>query len=234
MPLQYYLVPNRMTSNPDDYMAISVNRRSYTIEDVYDHMTREGSTLTKAEALASFEEVTQGIINIALRGNTVLTPLVNIMPSLSGVFSSDDDSFDNSRHTINLRMTPGLRMREVPPKIETEKVNGRERMPALFHFYDKVTGAIDDEVTPERGGRIKGSLLKFDDADPNQGIFFVNTADNSETKVEGENLLRNKPSELIFINPALPSGTYRLEVRSILDGNSHVRTGTLRPRVTVA
>ncbi|MDZ7690995.1 MAG: hypothetical protein U5K69_07630 [Balneolaceae bacterium] len=28
-------------------MAVSVNRESYSIHDVYDHMTRQGSTLTE-------------------------------------------------------------------------------------------------------------------------------------------------------------------------------------------
>ena len=48
MPLEYYLRENGMTSDPDDYMAVSMTPQSFTIDDVYEHMTREGSTITRA------------------------------------------------------------------------------------------------------------------------------------------------------------------------------------------
>lgn len=233
MYLDYYISQNRITPNADDYMAVSVNRQRYTIEQVYDHMTREGSTLTKAEALAAFEEVTQGIINIVRQGNSVVTPLVNIMPSISGVFDSDEDSFDRGRHQVNLSINPGVRLRKVPPTINTQKVRAHMPKPELTHYFDASTGAEDTEVTPDGGGRIRGVLLKFDMADPDQGIFFVNTADNSETRIDPDRMLRNMPSELLFINPQLPAGDYWLEVRSIINGNSHTRSGRLLDELTV-
>ncbi len=36
MPVQYYLMPNIITPDPDDYMAVTTNGRTYTIDDVYD------------------------------------------------------------------------------------------------------------------------------------------------------------------------------------------------------
>lgn len=47
-----------MTLHSDDYITVSIHPQSYTIEDVYDNITREGSPITKAEALAVFEEIT--------------------------------------------------------------------------------------------------------------------------------------------------------------------------------
>jgi hypothetical protein len=88
--LQYYLVANHITPDPDDYMAVSINPESYSLEDIFDHMTREGSTITKAEALAGFEEVTQGILNLVEQGHSVNTPLVNISLGINGVFNGDD------------------------------------------------------------------------------------------------------------------------------------------------
>jgi hypothetical protein len=234
MFLDYYLKQNKLTTNGDDYVAVGVNRQRYTIDDVYDHMTREGSTLTKAEALAAFEEVTQGIINIVQQGNTVVTPLVNIMPSISGVFDSDEDTFDESRHQVGLSITPGIRLRDVPPAITTQKVASRERKPTLSHYYDKVSGTRDDQVTPDVGARVNGSMLKFDETDASQGIFFISTADGSETQVDTSSILRNMPSELLFNNPSLAAGTYRLEVRSIMTGSTDLRVGILSDELTVS
>lgn len=234
MFLNYYLKRNKLTTNGNDFMAVGVNRQRYTIEDVYDHMTRQGSTLTKAEALAAFEEVTQGIINIVQQGNSVVTPLVNIMPSISGVFESDEDSFDERRHEVTLSISPGIRLRDVPPTIPTQKVRARVRKPELSHYHDMISGTQDDQVTPDAGARINGELLKFDEGDANQGIFFINTDDGSETQVDASRILRNMPSELLFNNPSLASGTYRLEVRTILNGSTDLRVGILIDELTVS
>ncbi|MDZ7690993.1 MAG: DUF4469 domain-containing protein [Balneolaceae bacterium] len=66
-----------------------------------------------------------------------------------------------------------------------------------------------------------------------QGVFFVNTEDGTATRVDAT-MLRNMPSELIFVNPDLAAGSYRLEVRSIMNGNSDVRSGVLSQELTVS
>ena len=232
MPLEFYLTPNQLSQDSDDYMAISINPESYSIEDIYDHMTREGSTVTRAEALAGFEEVVQAILNVVMRGNSVVTPLVNISPGISGVFEDEDDSFDPERHQVRINVSPGKRLRDTATEIPTEKVEPRQRLPELQHYYDNTTETQDGEITPSGGARIRGSLLKFDEEDADQGIFFVNVDDGTETRVES-GMLRNKPGELIFSNPQLDAGTYRLEVRSLLDGTTELRTGNLTEQLTV-
>jgi hypothetical protein len=233
MSLEFYLVPNHMTSDPDDYMAISSNSETYSIEDVYDHMTREGSTITKAEALAGYEEIMQGIINLVGQGYSVVTPLAHYSSSVKGVFTEEEADFNANRHQKRINTATGKRLREVADDIPVRKISPRERVPALLHFHDNATENQDTIITPGRGARITGSLLKFDEEETDQGIFFVNTADGSETKVEAR-LLKNKPGELIFMNPELPAGTYRLEVRSIINDTSEIRSGTLSDELTVA
>ncbi|SMO79331.1 DNA-binding domain-containing protein [Fodinibius sediminis] len=233
MSLQFYLIPNHMTSDPDDYMAVSSNSETYTIEDVYEHMTREGSTITRAEALAGYEEVTQGIINLVREGNSVVTPLAHYSSSIKGVFRGEEDDFDASRHQVSVNMSTGRRMREVAGDIPVQKVPVRQRQPAPVHFHDNASESRDAIITPGRGARITGSLLKFNEEDPQQGIFFVNTADGSESRVASQ-LLRNKPGELIFVNPGLPAGTYRLEIRTTLGDTADLRTGALSSALTVA
>ncbi|MCW9708265.1 DNA-binding domain-containing protein [Fodinibius salsisoli] len=233
MPLEYYLTPNRITPDSEDYMAVSVNRESYTIEDVYDHMTREGSTLTKAEALASFEEITRGIINILQQGDSVSTPFVNLMPTISGVFIGEDDRFDLGRHQVRISVSAGSRLRKSAEDIDTKKVSPRERQPELLHYFDNTMESKDEEITISGGARITGTLLKFDETDDSQGIFFINTDDGSATRVDSK-MMKNKPSELIFMNPALDPGTYRLEVRTILNGNNDIRSGVLSEELTVS
>ena len=60
---------------------------------------------------------------------------------------------------------------------------------------------------------LRGSLLKFDQEDNTQGIFFIAT-DGTETQVS--NMIKNKPSDLMFLVPeSLSTGTFQIELRSI-------------------
>lgn len=232
MSLEYYLIPNHMTADPDDFMAVSSNSNTYTIEDIYKQMTREGSTITKAEALAVFEEITQAIAGILEEGHSIVTPLVNITSSVSGVFESEDDRFDPSRHKVRLNIANGLRLRELDGAISPVVGSSGMRQPSLLRFHDNGSETQNELITPNGGARIKGSLLKFDEEDDAQGIFFIDQADNTEHRVE-KPLLRNKPGELIFILPDLPAGDYRLEVRSLLNNTTTLRRGALSQDLTV-
>lgn len=176
-------------------------------------MTREGSTITTAEAMANFIEITRGIKKRVRQGHSVNTPLVNIAPAVGGTFKGEDDTFDPDRHHRELNMNPGKDMRDVPSQIPVRKIPPTDRRPKLQYYHDNSSQTRDEIITPGGGARITGSLLKFDEDDTEQGVFFINLDDNSITPIE-EKMLKNKPGELIFLNPDLPAGTYRLEVRS--------------------
>ena len=233
MPLQYYLTPNVITTDPDDYMAVITNSRTLTIEDLYNQMTHEGSTITKAEALASYEEFSTGILRFVSEGYRVLTPLANFSASIVGVFTGEDDHFDSRRHHIKVRVQPGTRLQKAENAIRTEKVQPKERLPVLLHYEDNTTESKDSIATANGAPRITGSLLKVDESDVNQGVFFVDIKKGNETRVSGK-MLRNKPGELIFMNPALPKGDYRVEVRALLRNNKSLLTGSLPDVVTVS
>ena len=133
---------------------------------------------------------------------------------------------------MRINITPGLRLKSAAAGITPRKIAVRERQPFPAHFMDNATKLQDEEISPGTGARITGTLLKFDEIDADQGVFFVNTADGTDTRVE-TGMLRNMPSDLIFVNPALTAGTYRLEVRTILNGNSEIRSGALPAELIV-
>src|SRR5699024_7875446 len=90
---------------------------------------------------------------------------------------------------------------------------------------DYTTDTTKATITPGGAARLIGKNLKFDEKDDEQGIFFVNEIGWEATRADG--ILRNKPGELMFQNPDLAPGNYRLEVRSILEFTSQIRKGTL-------
>lgn len=196
--------------------------------------TNRGSTVTIAEFRSAFEEITYATEQLlAEGGGSIKTPLFNITVRIVGVFNGDDDIFDPARHQVKIRLTPGTRLREMEKKIKVRKVVVDKPRPILQHVYDNNSESQDEVITSGGGMRIAGSLLKFDEGDPNQGIFFIHST-GTETKVTNQ-LLRNKPGELIFIVPSgLEAGNYTLEVRSTLKGNKEIRKGAFPEDLTVA
>ena len=70
----------------------------------------------------------------------------------------------------------------------------------------------------------------MDAADAQQGVFFI-AADGAETRAAM--MMRNKPADLMFMVPALASGDYEIEVRTITRQDGVVQRGRLRHAVSV-
>ena len=79
--------------------------------------------------------------------------------------------------------------------------------------------------------RLSRHRLKFEAADPQQGLFFLGT-DGSTTRVAV--VAKNTPRELIYLVPAeLVAGQYRLELRAVFDQND-LRSNLLGATLTVS
>jgi len=95
----------------------------------------------------------------------------------------------------------------------------------LQKFTNLKTKTSDESFSPGQIASITGLLLKFNESDPQQGIFFI-AADGSATRVT--NISKNKPSELLFFVPdELTSGTFQVEVRTILQNRKSLVVGRL-------
>jgi len=225
MPLRYGLVDNHLTDDPNDCMAVTTENETVNAEAIVEQMIGKGSTVTKAEAISVIEEFEYAVVDAIQKGNNVNTSLFKVYPSVSGVFVNREDGFDPARHAIKLNLNPGKRLNEGVRKIELKKVEINSPQPVLQQFVNLKCNALNESFTPGQIASIKGSLLKFDITDTQQGIFFV-AGDGSETRIE--NVIKNKPSELLFFVPeSLTSGTFQVEVRSATYRAKTIRTGRL-------
>lgn len=230
MPLDYALFENHLTAAPNDYMAVVQNQQSKTQEDVIDLMVSRGSTVTKAEALAVFEEYALAVEQLAKNGNAVNTPLFNLSLSVKGVFNREDEPFTPATHSVKINVTPGPRLKEMASGVSVRRVQGASPQPDPLYIDDLGSGSRNDVLTPGNIAQLKGSRLKFDPTDPAQGIFLI-ADDGSETRVSV--ISNNKPSRLDFLVPALTKGTYRLEVRASLYKTNGLRSDSLPAELTV-
>lgn len=225
MSIKYSLIPNHLTSDPEDYMAIVQDQSSRTIDDIIDEIADRGSTVTKADILSVVEEYQAVIAKFLANGDRINTPLFRTSASISGVFDNKTDNFDRSRHYVRLNVNPGPRIGEIAEELPVEKVAATRTAPVLELFKDFASDTQDDTITPAGAAELQGSHLKVDPSDANQGVFFV-TSDGTETKAD--TIMRNKPANLIFMVPdSLTSGEYEIEVRAVPRGNTDIKIGRL-------
>jgi hypothetical protein len=235
MTLNYALYENNLKSaKPNSYVAKPLVDVTKTLDEVLNETTEHGSTVTKAEALAFFEELITVILKALLQGFAINTPLFNMSFSISGNFNGPDDTFDPARHSINITITPGLRVKEIISKINLSKVTVTKPKPVVTDFFDHSSQNHNDTVTKGGIGKLTGVKLQIDEKDEQQGIFFIPLLGGTIYKSTGF-LVKNDPSELIFTIPAdLIPGEYNIEVRAKISEGKELRKGSFEKTLTVA
>lgn len=224
MPIQYTLRDNRLTPDPNDYMAMVTPTRIVELEGVINRMIERGSTVTRADILSVFEDFQMALESLMAEGTNVNLPFGNYSSSIKGVFDGASDNFDPSRHQVLPVVNPGSRLRDCyRVGIAVTKQESSLPTPNLLEYLDINSGERNSLLTKGGMGQIMGHRLKFDLADSQQGIFLIDQK-RKETRITtvGE----NKPSRLMFVLPAtLGTGDYELEVRAKI--NNAFRSGKL-------
>ena len=225
MAIRYALIENKLTPDPNDCRAQVQHNTSIGVEEIAAAIARPGSTVTKAEMLAFWEEFSTEVIRQLMLGNRVVLDLFVASVSVQGVFTSPDDTFDPARHTARIKLTPNTRLRKAEAGLHFEQVRASSSNPVLDHLEDFTTDATDGKLSKGGTARLSGQRLKFDPADAAQGLYFV-AANGTATKVA--KVKTNTPAELLFVVPAtLTAGSYRLEVRAKYKGSDNLRVGPL-------
>jgi hypothetical protein len=226
MPIEYYLIENKLTENLNDYRALVTPSRSLETADVIRHMIERGSTITRADILGVLEDFYAALQSLLELGASVNTDFSNFSSSIRGVFTGITDPFDQSRHQITPVVNPGKRLRAFyRSRLSAVRVEPGVSRPVLLEFTDYATDERNSLLTPGGLGSISGHRLKIDTDNPDQGIFFLHSGG---TEYRAQTIADNKPSRLIFLIPAgLLPGEYTLEVRTD-------KKGQLQETLTVA
>jgi hypothetical protein len=229
-----------LDSEEESYRAVVQYKGTIDLEGVVDRMTERTSTTSKEDTMAIYMGITATIERLILDGWRVVTPNANHGVSIKGTFNRLTDSLDGTQHRIVATTTPGVVLRRgIPKKAQAQKIKTASLpAPTPFELTNWNNGAGNDTLTPGGLHTLNGDLLKYDLADPAQGIFIVPVNGGGpldpEQVVRVEVVNRNTSQEISFLAPAeLPAGEYSLEVRSTL-GQSSLRTGKYIRPVTVA
>ena len=219
--LQYSLEENFLTERPDDYSAIAHAAGSYTLEDIIDAMLSKGTLVTRTDIVAvlnNFFETTESIIE---KGGTLNTPLLNTSFSISGVFDGPLDSFDGSRHKLNVNITKGTRLRDTEKKVKLEKTNPSLVLPQIQEVKDSLSGTVNEKLTSNGVVEVRGYMLKVEGDHPTCGLWFVH---ENGTETKATLFIENKPAKVLAMIPTLATGNYQVKIVTQHSGGKLLKT----------
>jgi hypothetical protein len=230
MSIQYVLYESKLLHLPESHLARVKTHGSVDLEAIIERIIERDTTVGRVDVVGVLEAYFDAIERFLQEGKNVITPLVILGTSIKGTFASPTDSFDSERHQLAPRATPAKRFHRILRDLAVVKLRSEGPRPWPEEFIDAASGEKNGTVTADSPAVLTGALLRYDAADPAQGVFF-RAGDDSVTRVEL--LAKNSPSELFFHTPALAPGDYRLEVRASFNSNGDVRVGVLKGTLTV-
>jgi hypothetical protein len=233
MAIKYYLQPNPITPDPNDQSARVLSNEVFDVEKIIPYMLERGSTVTQADIRAVLDVFFAVTSDIVARGNSVNLPLVNIRPGINGVFASQTDNFDPSRHIKKASVSAGIMLNQKMQAAEVVKVLQPIAAPVLIEFTDVNTQTTNSILTPGGIGQLVGEELKFNPENTAEGIFLIPPT-GAEIKVGI--LATRTEGKLVFGIPAgLASGNYGIQVRKGYGTTLlAVRLGSLQDSLTVS
>jgi hypothetical protein len=230
--IHFYLTPNALTPAPDSQSARILSNRILDTAEVIKEMLRRGTTVQEADINAVIKVLFEVVTDEVAEGNSVNLPLINIRPGITGNFNNESDTFDVARHTKRANITAGVLLQQKMAGALVQKVNRPVPAPVLTTFTDVNSGQSNAIATPTGIGRIYGEHLKFDTANPDEGVFFID-GDGFETKVAIMDT--RTANRLSFVIPTLTPGSYTLEVRKAFGSTTlEIRKGLLRKPLQIS
>jgi hypothetical protein len=211
--IKAYLYDNALTENPNDYTARVSAERSLGIADICSAAaTRGGADISAASMEHAVNLWLKEMAYSLCDGFSVNAGWFTASAGIKGVFDSPSESYNPAKHSIVFDFQQGAQLRRELETVSVEILGTAGAALGISQVTDVKTGSVNDLLTPSRNLRIGGQRIKIAGDSPSCGIYFVNQDTQARTKVDVSDIVINNPSELLIVIPALPAGSYMLEV----------------------
>lgn len=230
----YILYPNPLTDEPNAHWARLISKGKIELEQVIDRMIlQRGAVGTRAEVLGILEDFYRALEDLLAEGYILRLPNGTYRLAVRGIFQGAGDTFDPARHKIVVCIAPSKRLRcGVPERVRLIKERRRVSVPRPEAYFDAASGSTDDRLTPQDIGRVSGRGLRFDPADPKQGVFLRHTDAGEETRATSYSEVA--PAVVHFLVPPLAPGCYQLIVRTRVGEEEDLYSGLLEQELRVS
>ncbi|MFW5694812.1 MAG: DUF4469 domain-containing protein [Alkalispirochaeta sp.] len=231
MSLQVTLVENTL-GNGLPLRPRAVNRVAVEFEEILRFMAMD-TALEEADMRLTVERLKMALVFYLAKGNSVETPMGTFAAHVRGNRNGSPVVPEISRTGMVIRYRPDRDMhrnvqQSLAISVEEQMDPKRPRISTLMNVED-----IDavDQASPGQLLHLVGSRLSFDIEAEDEGLFFVNDAEEAfRTAVYS----RHGSSIIDCKVPDLPAGAYALEVRARPRKAAELRIGTYANTVTVS
>jgi len=207
------LYDNTLTERKDDRFGRVVTTKSLTEDDLVALVVARRTDLNATTLKASLDLMKDVAIEQLANGASVKFGLGYFNLGVSGVFIGDSAKWDSSAHSLFVKATPTVDLREAVASASVDVRGLAASGLGINAITDATSGEVNGRVTPGGGATIAGSRVKIAGDDASVGITFTNQATAAVTAVPATSLLTNEPSRLAIIIPAsLAAGDYKLTV----------------------
>ncbi|MCB9079488.1 MAG: DUF4469 domain-containing protein [Anaerolineaceae bacterium] len=232
---------NYKAEGEETYHAKIKHSDTLTQEDLLEEMAWHHSTLTKTDMRAFLESQEKTIIRALLQGKRVVTNLVHYKLSAKGIFTDENDQFDEDRHTLSASVSlgPGLRQAINNKTVTLKRGQSVQPVPRLDSYTNLHNSDPNTVLTPTYNARLDGDKLRFDPADPEQGVFLIPMADETglladRTPIRVTDYVQTDSNRTVIfrVPDGLAAGAYKLELRRRF-GKTRLATATLQNALVV-
>ncbi|GEN78094.1 DNA-binding domain-containing protein [Chryseobacterium hagamense] len=235
--IKAYLYDNVLTPDPNDFIARTASERSLNVKQICEaSVNRGGADVAAASMEHAVELFLKEMAYQLCDGYSVNTGYFTACIQIRGVFSSAAETFDPKKHHILFQFNQGEKLRTEIPNIEISILGVAQSDAIILEIKDVKSGTVNDLLTPGKNLKIRGNKIKVMGENQANGIFFVETSTRMRLPVEASDIVTNNPSEVILVIPALPTGTYSLEIVTQYSNGTLLkepRTATLDKILTV-
>ena len=212
---EVYLRPNTLTKDNDrdciaDVHAHAAMQRN---EDIAEMITKERSEFRKETIINILNMRDKAVKDLIQEGLSFMDGLVQISPRVSGVWETENSSYDEKIHKRTVDLVPTTDLRTALDAIGVKVLGAKEETARITEITDTATGLKDGTLTIGDDIIIEGSKIKVDGTDPAQGVFFK--AENGTEYKTNRRLSVNNPSQIIARVPKeVPEGKVEVMVRT--------------------
>ncbi len=212
---EVHLRPNTLTKDNDRDCIADVHAHDATQrnEDIAEMITKERSEFRKETIINILNMRDKAVKDIIQEGLSFMDGLVQISPRVSGVWETENSSYDEKIHKRTVDLIPTADLRTTLDAIGVKVLGAKEETARITEITDTATGLKDGTLTIGDDIIIEGSKIKVDETDPAQGVFFK--AENGTEYKTNRRLSVNNPSQIIARVPKeVPEGKVEVMVRT--------------------
>ncbi|MCI5120242.1 MAG: hypothetical protein D3908_03435, partial [Candidatus Electrothrix sp. AUS4] len=171
MPIQYKIIPNYLT-NPPSYIARPVPQGTLDYDALAEQIHLHNPTIPVDTAKAVLEAFREEVIRQLADGNTInLAGFVSFVTTLPVRLDHPSDPLPPN--AVDVKAKPSVVLKEeVAQQAEYVRLPYSEKTPDISAAYDTNT-KLANWIRPDYGFCLDGSNIRFDAADPTQGVFLT-------------------------------------------------------------